>query len=413
MSPAVARAYREAMRASWRAGVLGPGDGRRLWPWLLLALAGIGCLVLLPRGSGPPTGLDWVLLLGGIGVVACCLRWPLAATLAMAVDVVLALRLGTASGVPVKVAAAVCLVELARRRWGWHAAVGALGLAAAYTVVKWQLPVSSLLYEIAVVVGGPLLAGAYLRSVRQVAEQAQRRAEEAERRHELGVRAARMTERTALAREVHDLVAHHVASMVLRVGVLRHVVTDIDPRVVEVLDDVHASAGTALTDLRRLVSALRDPAGAEDELGAVLVTPAELPAALGRVAERGRQAGLAVDASIDEAVAELDSVRALAVLRLVQEGMTNVTKHAGPAARARLEVQVLADHAVRVRIEDDGGLAAATRPAAEVSEAGHGLTGMRERVELIQGRLRVGPAGNGWRLTADLPPMTPSLETSS
>jgi signal transduction histidine kinase len=399
------------MRGTWRPG---PAAGGQLWPWLLLALAGIGCLVLLPRGAGPPTALDWALLLGGIGVVACCRPWPLAATLVMAADVVLALRLGTASGVPVKVAAAVCLVELARQRWGWPAAVGALGLAAAYTVVKWQLPVSSLLYEIAVVVGGPLLAGAYLRSVRQVAEQAQRRAEEAERRHELGVRAARMTERTALAREVHDLVAHHVASMVLRVGVVRHVVKDIDPRVVEVLDDVHASAGTALSDLRRLVSALRDPAGATDALGAVLVTPAELPAALGRVVARARQAGLLVDAAIDPAVAELDAVRGLAVLRLVQEGMTNVTKHAGPAARARLEVRVLADRAVRVRIEDDGGQPpAAPRAPSDRSESGHGLTGMRERVELIQGRLRVGPAGDGWRLTADLPPMAASLETSS
>ena len=84
------------------------------------------------------------------------------------------------------------------------------------------------------------------------------------------------------------------------------------------------------------MAVLRDPNAVGAELGSLLVQPAELPAALTAVVDRNTQSGLAVEAEIDPAIGSLDAVSGLVVLRLVQEGLTNVAKHAGPAAKARL-----------------------------------------------------------------------------
>jgi signal transduction histidine kinase len=231
-----------------------------------------------------------------------------------------------------------------------------------------------------------------IRASREIARQA-------EQRVAVEANAARAGERTAIARELHDLVAHHVASMVLRVGVARHVLRDADPRVGEVFDDLHASGTTALADLRRLVAVLRNPAMVAGGSGYLPIEPGALPDALAATVDRAAKTGLTVDASIDPAVAKLDAVRGLAVLRLTQEGLTNVAKHAGPSARARFCVRMV-DDAVHWEITDDGGRSADPPPRAE---PGHGLAGMRERVELLGGTLTAGPEGTGWRLRTVLP----------
>jgi signal transduction histidine kinase len=107
------------------------------------------------------------------------------------------------------------------------------------------------------------------------------------------------------------------------------------------------------------------------------------------------------------AVAALDAVRGLAVLRLTQEGLTNVAKHAGPAAHARLSISV-PDGDVHWEVSDDGGARSAS--AADRPVGGrHGLTGMRERVEVLGGHLEAGPAGPGWRVRAVLPGRRPPV----
>ncbi|MEO3807897.1 histidine kinase [Sphaerisporangium sp. B11E5] len=267
-----------------------------------------------------------------------------------------------------------------------------------------------LLFRLGVVIGAPLLLAGYIRMTRRLAVQAEgraraeaRRAEaegdraEAERgRRESDARAARAAERVTIARELHDLVAHHVASMVLRIGVARHVLPALDPRAAQALDDVHASGTAVLGDLRRLVAVLRDPA-VRDGPGLPLVEPDGLVAALEEVAERGRQVGLVVDATLDPSINRLDAVRGLTVLRLGQEGITNVARHAGPSTHVQLSVGAEADGAVRLELIDDGG-----GGPAEPGQ-GYGLIGMRERVELLGGRFQAGPDGAGWRLTAALP----------
>ena len=195
------------------------------------------------------------------------------------------------------------------------------------------------------------------------------------------------------------MVAHHVASMVLRVGVARHVLTDLDPRVGAVFDDVHATGTAALADLRGLVAVLRDPDVAHGDAALTSIEPSALPTALGAAVDRARQAGVTVEAEVDPAVGALDAVRGLAVLRLTQEALTNVVKHAGTSARARLSVSVV-DDAVHWEVSDDGrGWA----PAAVPPGGGHGITGMRERVEVLGGQLDAGPAGTGWRVRTVLP----------
>ncbi len=300
------------------------------------------------------------------------------------------------------VMASFALVELAVRRWGWPTLVGAGALAAVLVPAVPRMGLANAAYSMAWMVVVPVLVGAYLRSVWQNMRQARERAAQAERNRELSTQTARLAERTAVARELHDVVAHHVASIALRVAVARHVLPRTDPRVAEVLDDVHTAATTALADLRHLVGVLRDPGAVHADLGSLLVQPEELPAVLAAVVDRGTQSGLVVDAEIDPAVAGLDAVSGLVVLRLVQEGLTNVAKHAGPAAKARLRVEFGADRTARVEISDDGGGA-----VAPAGQPGHGLAGLRERLALVGGRLEAGPADPGWRLAAEVPVLTP------
>ncbi|MFC9699978.1 sensor histidine kinase [Streptomyces sp. NPDC056943] len=376
----------------------------------VFALAGvlIGDFLLLQRPSGAQ---DWGLAVAGLVLCLAAGKWAFGALLAQSGLLVVAHALGASTVPSLKVLAAVTLFELAVRQSGRRLAAGTTALALAVAVNRLEdlpgelLPV---LYKMGVVAGLPLLLGAYVRVTRDAAVHARQYAEQQELRAEQQLLAARAAERTTIARELHDLVAHHVSSMVLRVGVARHVIaatSTTDPRITEVLDDLHSSAGAALTDLRRLVAVLRAPDGTGSDTGS-LVTPGALPSALESVVQHSRQSGLAVTASVDPRVARLDAVRGLAVLRLAQEGLANAAKHGGPGAHAELSVRV-ADNAVHVTIHDDG--AGRTRPPAP-GPSGHGLIGMRERVDLLGGRLDAGPAARGWRLTAELPTYTPDME---
>lgn len=250
--------------------------------------------------------------------------------------------------------------------------------------------------------GLPLLLGSFLRSQRALAAQAEQRALETEQRRAWETKVARADERAAVARELHDVVAHHVASVVLRVGVARHVVPSVDPRLDEALTDVHAIGGQALHDLRRLVSVLRDPETAGEP---VLLTSAGLSAELETVVERTSQAGASVETAVDaEAVDRLDTACRHAVLRLVQEGLTNVLRHARPGVRARMVLRRDDDQGrVRVEVIDDGGRDAGPGLPGPPTDPGHGLLVMREAVELLGGELHVGPEGTGWALCAVLP----------
>ena len=331
-------------------------------------------------------------------------RWPVASFAVQSVLLVVALWMVDDATIN-QVGSSWALLELAmwarRHALIWTAAGS---LAAIYLAFDADEPLTELgrtIFGMGVVIGLPLLIGLNVRGVRALARQAEEHAVQEQRRIESESRAARAEERSAIARELHDVVAHHVASMVLRVAVARHVLPGTDPRVTEVFDDVHATGTAALTDLRQLVAVLRDPDAARGDAGLIAIEPSALPAALRATVERAEGTGLTVDADIAPAVGTLDAVRGLAVLRLTQEALTNVAKHAGDAARARLSVRVV-DGDVHWEVGDDGGRRSdhdAERPVG----GGHGLTGMRERVEVLGGRLEAGPSGAGWLLRTVLP----------
>ncbi|MBK1788216.1 sensor histidine kinase [Prauserella cavernicola] len=377
----------------------------------LLAAVSAGYLVVLARPDELAGPVGWSLLLGAIAAAWFSPRFPLASALAQTGLLAVGEFLAADNMIPLKVLASFALFELAMRRSGWALPLGATALSAVSVLVglthATRTPVE-VAFQASLVVGGPLLLGIYIRAANARAREAEARAAEQERLRRSEARVVRVAERTAIARELHDLVAHHVASIVLRVGVARHLLDGSDEPMRQVLDDVHDTGSSALADLRRLVAVLRDPE-AHDTAGGDLVDPSELPVAVAAVVDRARQVGLHVDATVDPALAGLDTVRGLAVLRLVQEGLTNVAKHAGSAAHVWLTAELDGGH-VRLEIADDGDGVPSDTGSAE--HTGHGLTGMRERVALLGGTLRAGPEGTGWRLKVHLPVTEPDRTPS-
>ncbi|MEU3269526.1 histidine kinase [Saccharomonospora sp. NPDC006951] len=310
--------------------------GRWMTPVRIAVLSALSAgYVFLVADIGHPGYGGWLLLLAALVVSWGSPRWPLVCALCQAGLLALGETLGADTVVPLKVLASFALFELAARKTGKPLAVAGIVLGAVYLaagIAHSDKDVAGVVFQTAVVVGGPMVLGAYLGGVRARAGLAEERAAQQERLRHSEARMARVAERTAIARELHDLVAHHVASIVLRAGVARHLLpSDGDPRIREVLDDVHDTGSSAMTDLRRLVTVLRDPSTSETA-GGDLVDPGELPIAIAAAVDRARQSGLAVDATVDPALSGLDAVTGLAVLRFVQEGLANVLKHAGPAS---------------------------------------------------------------------------------
>ena len=361
----------------------------------------IGSYVLLAQ---LPLDDGWqVFAYVGLGLLVLGGAWPLPVVLGEAALLALAPLGPHGATSALSLLACLALLELAIRRPLWQAVTGALVIGLAYLVAAYLIASSHgyglerAVRTMDIVIGGlgltggivvPLLLGVLLRLV--LLRAGERRLRDLHR--------TQQAERVEIARELHDLVAHHVASIALRVGIAREVVTDLDPRVGAVLDDVHSSARTALADLRGLVGMLRNAPG--KGLRVVHVDPAGLTAAVTEVIDRGAQAGLDVTGHVDPAIATLDSVHGLAVLRLVQEGITNVAKHT-VGAHATVRVDLL-DREVRVEVTDDGG--SPNRPSPlPATEAGYGLVGLRERVEVLGGTFTAGPRDNGWWLHATLP----------
>jgi len=359
---------------------------------LLLDLSGLSYL-LFGREGHSPSGMQWLLaVLAFIAAPALCRR-PLLGLFAQSTLLIAAFLLLDDATIN-QVGTSWVLLELAlwtprlSRLW-WSAGL-VIAIYVVEAVADGNVDVPNLIFGLGFAIGLPVLLGLVIRTTRELSMQQQRRIESESR-------AARADERAAIARELHDVVAHHVASIVLRTGVARQVLPDLSPQAREVLDDVHGTGSAALADLRRLVAVLRDPEGVRSDAALTAIEPSALPAALDGAVETARRTGLVVDADISGPVGSLDAVRGLAVLRLTQEALTNVAKHAGTSAHARLRVAVSGDEVTWEVADDGGGLGTAT------PSGGHGLIGMRERVEVLGGRLEAGPYGKGWRVATVLP----------
>jgi signal transduction histidine kinase len=248
-----------------------------------------------------------------------------------------------------------------------------------------------------VIVAFMLLAWVCGRTVRlrraYLAELVQR-ADRLERAREADTRAARAEERSRIARELHDVVAHHVSVMTVQAAAARKML-DSNPGVArDALTAIEDVGRTAMAEMRKIVGVLRTdgPAEREPQPGV-----RDLPA----LVEQMREAGLRTRLRVEGEQGTLPPGVDLAAYRLVQEALTNSLRHAGPAASAWVTVRNEPAE-LTVQVEDDGR-GVAGRPA-RIKGQGHGLMGIRERVALYGGVLRIGPrSGGGFEVRARFP----------
>jgi signal transduction histidine kinase len=249
----------------------------------------------------------------------------------------------------------------------------------------------------AVLLIGVWWIGRSLRLRRAYLDELEARARRLERAREADSRAARAEERSRIARELHDVVAHHVSVMTVQAGAARRILHRDPEAVQDALSTIEQMGRTALGEMRRLVGVLRteaEPVRSE-------LSPQPGVHDVSGLVDQLRETGLQIQLWIEGESRSLSPGVDLAAFRLVQEALTNTLKHAGPQARAWVRIQY-ADRQLEIEVEDDGrGLVAGLgRPGGN----GHGLVGMRERVALYGGDLRIGPrSGGGFEVRARFP----------
>ncbi|WP_432826952.1 sensor histidine kinase [Dactylosporangium sp. CA-092794] len=202
---------------------------------------------------------------------------------------------------------------------------------------------------------------------------------------------AAANERVRIARELHDIVSHHMSVISLQAGLAEYVLDSDPPTARTAIATVGAASRDALLDMRRLLDVLRIEPGTEpDAGGGEEYRPQPGLAQLEELVHRTRSAGLPVEVAVTGRAYPLPPGPDLCVYRVVQESLTNVLKHAGPAT-ARVELDY-GHRALTVRISDDGARPARAQHASRPS---HGIRGMRERAELYGGVLTAEPARAG------------------
>ncbi|MFC4529270.1 sensor histidine kinase [Sphaerisporangium dianthi] len=254
-----------------------------------------------------------------------------------------------------------------------------------------------------VVQAGALIAVAwgFGNSARLLTERSHRLAELSERlRRDQEDRARRAVteERVRIARELHDVVAHHMSVISVQAGLARYVFTSDPVTARGALATIAQTGSEVMGEMRRLLSVLRiEP---EDDGEGVSYDPAPGLDRLGQLVERVRSAGVAVEVTVTGVERQLAPGVDLCAYRVVQEALTNVLKHAVPA-RAGVSLGYRPAELV-IRVTDDGG--GGGRSAASDGEKGHGLIGMRERVKLYRGTMAAGPRPlGGFEVVVTLP----------
>jgi signal transduction histidine kinase len=371
----------------------------------LIGVALIGWSVVTSRHPPGAGGRALVITASLVGSLAAWLAWmirpgidrgptPDLYVLAAAGGVLCGASPGSAASAFVFVAVAMAALRAELARAAAVIAVGALALAVSVLIYNGNA-LGLLAYTLGFV--ATALAGSNGRQARARADQAELLLAQTQRSHEEQLRAARLEESTRMAREIHDVLAHTLAGLTIQLEATTSLLERGAERnmILARVQRAHALAREGLDETRRAVGALRGEgvsarAGIEAlvaDYRATVDAPAEL--------------------SIDGDPARLSGPTGQAVLRAVQEALTNVRKHA-PGASVTIAV-----HAGRdpddgvVVLVDDRPTGAGPAPAPDglaSSGGGYGLQGMRERAELLGGTLSAGPAGDGWRVELRLPP---------
>jgi signal transduction histidine kinase len=354
-----------------------------VWDSLLAAFVASIVAATVASQDGVHGPLAWVLVVASSAPLAVRRRAPLPVLAVVAGVVVVFALVGNGTAAEIALALAVYTVA-AHEEWPRVAKYGlpvaiAAGLAsqiAAQTHRNWVEVLTGVIGSI----GLPVLIGriVFNRRRRLVLDR------------ELAAREAVTSERTRIARELHDVVAHSMSVMIVQAGAARTVV-DRDPSAArEAIAHVEETGRAGLAEMRRLIGVLTDA----DEAASTAPMPglAELDPLLDTV----RAAGLPVEVVRTGTPRELPAGADLAAYRVIQESLTNALKHAGPA-NARVSMDFAADR-LTIEVADDG-----RGPASEPG-IGHGLIGMRERVGVFGGTLTTGERpGGGFVVRAEIP----------
>ncbi|MEM9891375.1 MAG: sensor histidine kinase [Actinomycetota bacterium] len=277
--------------------------------------------------------------------------------------------------------------------WGAYATVLLVMLAGIVSTGE-DLPVVAIPVN-AVILGTLWLLGDGLRNRRKYLEELEEKAALNLERHQAEARRAVTEERTRIARELHDIVAHAMSVMVVQAGAARRVLDDPD-RAAEALQAVEQTGRQSLSEMRTLLSVLRSDEAIDGESGGPDMAPTPDLDGIDRLVNQVEEAGLPVSVEVTGDARPLAPGLELSAYRVVQESLTNSLKHAGPAT-ATVTLDYRPDH-LRVAVTDDGNGAAA-EPGF-----GQGLIGMRERVEAFGGWIRTGPrTGGGFEVLATFP----------
>src|SRR6516164_1991721 len=323
-----------------------------------------------------PIPVFGVMVAAFIGAVLWDSRLVDALALLIAVYTVAALRSRRAALVCaglLEIAAVVLGVLLAGRAW-WSSATfgtGQAGLAAAVGL------------------------GLYAAARRAWLAELRDRADRLERERDQQGALAAAAERARIAREMHDITAHHLTVMVTLSEAAAATAARSPERAAEVMRSVSATGRRALADTRRLLGVLRQGPG-HDPAAALAPVP-DLTQLDARI-EEVRSAGLKTTLEVHGQAPDVPAGVQLTVYRLVQEALTNTLKHSGTGARATVRLAYLPGE-LRVDIDDDGAGATAPAPAG----VGGGLIGMQERIHAYGGEVKAGPRQpGGWTVSARL-----------
>jgi len=234
------------------------------------------------------------------------------------------------------------------------------------------------------------LAAAFAAVSRDKRAQAQQLVEQQEQARAAREQAAVLAERSRLARELHDVLAHTLAGLAVHLEAARLLTLsiDCDPRLAEQVTAAQRLARDGLGDAKRAVSALRSEQ---------LPGPDDLPGLI----EDTRRRGTSISYTVTGRPRPLSGETGLAVYRTVQEAITNAAKHAGAGAAVTVRL-TWTDPEITVEVRDRGGDRVAA-PSGDPSSGHYGLTGLAERAALAGGRLTTGPTAEGWRVRLTLP----------
>jgi len=341
-------------------------------------------------GERPLDGLAYACMVIAGGALAGRRRWPLQVVAAVTAALAVYVAFGYVGG-PVFVTLFVALYSLASgkgRRVAFPvAAATTLGLVVIGEVADTGPGLLHLVFV------GWASAAAFLgdavRSRRSYLQALEERARHLEQSREDEARRRVAEERLRIAQDLHDSVAHTMATINVQAGVAAHVIDRHPDKARDALVVIQQASREVLDELVALLGLLRH-ARSDDDGAALAPTPG--PAQLGSLVESAQRSGLEVTLRVERDLSTVPQPVGVALYRIVQESLTNVVRHAGPGAKATVTVTGEPDGGLAVEIADDG--AGANRNGGG---AGVGLVGMRERAEATGGALVAGtrPQG-GW-----------------